>query len=49
MLEVLPWTDQHIPCIFDLDTHDNTFEKSFDGDITKLSLLFDQDIRCRME
>ena len=31
-----------------LVTYDKTFEKSLDGDITKLSLEFDQDMRCRM-
>lgn len=29
-------------------THDRTFEKSFEGDITKLSAEFDHDIKCCM-
>jgi hypothetical protein len=27
-------------------TYDKTFEKSCEGDMTKLSLVFDQEIRC---
>lgn len=29
-------------------TYERTFEKSLEGDITKLSAVFDHDIRCRM-
>lgn len=29
-------------------TYDRTFENSLDGDITKLSFVLDQDIRCWM-
>ena len=32
----------------ELRTHDRTFEKSLDGDMTKLSAEFDQDIKCCM-
>ena len=49
MFEILPnWSASRSAICSKGITYARTFEKSVDGDITKLSLLFDQEIRCCM-
>lgn len=48
MFEVLPANSKPMPRRIGACTNAKTFEKSADGDITKFSLLLDQDIRCCM-
>lgn len=50
MFEVLPANGERDSPCSDIKTHARTLEKSAEGDITKLSLLLDQDIRfCMLE
>ncbi len=47
MLEILPvMCKPECICYWKIRTHERTFEKSLEGDMTKLSAEFDQDIRC---
>ena len=48
MFEVLPRNPKPMFGRLRLCTNAKTLEKSADGDITKVSLLLDQDIRCCM-
>lgn len=49
MLEILPASSQRMFIkSWRLETHARTLENSDEGDITKLSLVFDHDIRCRI-
>ena len=45
MFEVLPGDNQYITGFHILEAYARTLENSVDGDMTKLSLLFDQEIR----
>lgn len=48
MFEVLPANSKPMSGRIWPHTNARTLEKSADGDITKFSLLLDQDIRCCM-
>lgn len=49
MFKVLPTThEQRIQPEVRPSTYERTFEKSLDGDITKLSWVADQEMRCRI-
>lgn len=49
VLEVLSVRSQPLPDRYvRSQTHESTFENSAEGDMTKLSLLFDQEIRLDM-
>jgi hypothetical protein len=48
MLKILTGRRKHLFLWQKFCTYESTFEKSLDGDITKLSAELDQAIRCRI-
>ena len=48
MFKILTRNDELQLLAGDASTYERTFEKSLDGDMTKLSAEFDHAIRCRM-
>jgi hypothetical protein len=48
MFKILTRSCKQLSLWTDFGTYERTFEKSLDGDITKLSAELDQAIRCRI-